>query len=83
VLAHSAVQPDLAEGRVSAARIMSPSISRRVAMATASARADSQACHAIAALVLQVARDLVGDGVWIGRPWPEADAHQRDRSTSA
>jgi LysR family nitrogen assimilation transcriptional regulator len=67
VLAHSAIQADLAEGRVSAARIVGPSISRRVSMATAAARQDSQACHAIAALMLQVARELVRDGVWIGR----------------
>jgi len=68
VLAHSAIQADLAEGRLSAARIVAPSISRRVSMAAASARGDSQACNAIAALMLQVARQLVRDGVWIGRP---------------
>jgi LysR family nitrogen assimilation transcriptional regulator len=68
VLAHSAIHAELAEGRVSAARIVSPTISRHVSMASASARQDSQACHAIAALMLQVARQLVRDGVWIGRP---------------
>lgn len=67
VLAHSAIHAELAEGRLSAARIVSPAISRRVSMAVASARADSQAVHAIAALMLQVARELVRDGVWIGR----------------
>jgi LysR family transcriptional regulator, nitrogen assimilation regulatory protein len=68
ILTHSAVHADLAEGRLSAARIVSPSISRRVAMASAAARIDSQACHAVAALTLQVARELVRDRVWIGRP---------------
>lgn len=68
VLAHSAIHADLAEGRVSAARIVAPAISRRVSMAAAGARDDSQACHAIAALMLQVARELVRDEVWIGRP---------------
>ena len=72
ILTHSAVHADLAAGRLSAARIVSPAISRHVAMATAAARIDSQACHAIAALTLQVARELVRDQVWIGRP--EADA---------
>ena len=67
VLAHSAVQADLAQGRLSATRIVSPSISRRVSVATAIGREESQACHAIAALMLQVARELVRDGVWIGR----------------
>lgn len=70
VLAHSAIHAELAEGRVSAARIVSPTISRRVAMASASARSDSQACNAIAALMLQVARDLVREGVWVGRAEP-------------
>jgi LysR family transcriptional regulator, nitrogen assimilation regulatory protein len=68
VLTHSAVHADLAQGRLSAARIVSPSISRRVAMATAAARVDSQACRAIAMLTLQVARELVRDQVWVGRP---------------
>lgn len=67
VLAHSAIQEELAQGRLRAARIVSPTISRRVFMATTNARKDSQACHAVAALMLHVARELVRDRVWIGR----------------
>lgn len=67
ILAHSAIRADLAEGRLSAARIVSPTISRPVSMASASARNDSQACNAIATLMLEVARDLVRRRVWIGR----------------
>lgn len=67
ILAHSAIQADLAEGRLSAARIVSPTISRPVSMASASARNDSQACNAIASLMLEVARDLVRRNIWIGR----------------
>lgn len=67
ILAHSAIRADLAEGRLSAARIVSPTISRPVSMASASARNDSQACNAIATLMLEVARDLVRRKVWIGR----------------
>ena len=68
ILAHSAFRTDLAEGRLTAARIVSPAISRPVAMASARARNESQACHAIALLTLEVARGLVRDQVWLGRP---------------
>ena len=67
ILAHSAIHADLAAGQLSAARIVSPTISRPVAIATARARSDSQACNAIAALMLEVARELVRQGVWVGR----------------
>lgn len=67
ILPHSALHPELAEGRLSAARIVSPSISRHVAMGSAAAPVDSQACHAIASLTLQVAHELVQDNIWIGR----------------
>lgn len=77
ILSHSAVHADLAEGRLDAARIVAPAISRRVAMASAAARIDSQACHAIAALTLQMARELVRDRVWIGRAEPVAPAGKR------
>lgn len=72
VLPHSAIHKELAEGRLSAARIVSPTISRRVAVASCSAMADSQAHHAIAALMVQLARELVQEGVWVGRPAPLA-----------
>lgn len=72
ILAHSAFHAELAEGRVSAARIVSPAISRHVAMASAAGRSDSQACHAMGALMLQVARELVARQVWRGRA--EVDA---------
>jgi LysR family nitrogen assimilation transcriptional regulator len=68
ILAHSAIQSDLAAGRLSAARIVAPTISRPVAMASARSRNDSQACNAIAALMLEIARGLVRDQVWLGRP---------------
>jgi LysR family transcriptional regulator, nitrogen assimilation regulatory protein len=70
ILAHSAIQADLAEGRLSAARIVSPTISRPVAMASAQARRDNQACNAIASLMLEIARGLVRDEVWLGRAEP-------------
>lgn len=70
ILAHSAIQADLAEGRLSAARIVSPTISRPVAMASARARRDNQACNAVASLMLEVARGLVRDQVWLGRTEP-------------
>jgi LysR family transcriptional regulator, nitrogen assimilation regulatory protein len=70
ILAHSAIQADLAEGRLSAARIVSPTISRPVAMASAQARHDNQACNAVASLMLEIARGLVRDEVWLGRADP-------------
>lgn len=70
ILAHSAIQADLAEGRLSAARIVSPTISRPVAMASAQARQDNQACNAVASLMLEIARALVRDQVWLGRAEP-------------
>lgn len=82
ILAHSAIHEDLAAGRLSAARIVSPTISRPVAMASARARNDNLACNAIAALMLEVARDLVRRQVWLGRP-PEPDEALGDRPEKA
>lgn len=67
ILAHSAIHADLAAGTLQAARIISPSISRTVALASAQARSDSQACNAIARMTLDIARGLVEKQVWRGR----------------
>lgn len=74
ILPHSAIHGEIAAGRLAAARIVSPSISRTVSVATARARADGRACAALAALLVDTARTLVRDRIWAGRPVTPADA---------
>ena len=77
ILAHGAVQAELAAGKLRAARLVEPSISRSVALASSFSRSDNQASHAIARLALEIARDAVAAGVWRGRADPGADARDR------
>jgi LysR family nitrogen assimilation transcriptional regulator len=70
ILAHGAVQAELAAGQLQAARLVEPSISRSVALASSFSRSDNHACHAIARLALEVARGAVADGTWRGRADP-------------
>lgn len=76
ILAHSAIHADLAAGALQAARIVSPSISRSVALASALTRSDNQACNAVARMMLDLARDLVESGTWRGRADHIADDHK-------
>jgi LysR family nitrogen assimilation transcriptional regulator len=71
ILAHGAVQAELEAGTLRAARLVEPALSRSVALASSLSRGDNQACHAIAKLTLEVARDMVAAGTWRGRS--EAD----------
>lgn len=73
ILAHGAVQAELAAGTLRAARLVEPAISRSVALASSLSRSDNQACHAIARLTLEVARAAVADGTWRGRAGPPAE----------
>lgn len=68
ILAHSAIHAELAAGTLRAARIVSPTISRSVALASVSARSKNPACNAIAQLILDLSRRLVNAQVWRGRP---------------
>lgn len=78
IVPHGAIHAELAAGTLSALRIVSPSISRTVSLARALTRSDSQACNAIARLMLDLARGLVRTNVWQGRadfgPQDAADA---------
>ena len=78
IVPHGAIHTELAAGTLSALRIVSPSISRTVSLACALTRSDSQACNAIARLMLDLARGLVRTNVWQGRadfgPQDAADA---------
>ena len=67
IVPHGAIHTELAAGTHSALRIVSPSISRTVSLACALTRSDSQACNAIARLMLDLARGLVRTNVWQGR----------------
>ena len=74
ILAHGAVQAELAAGGLRAARLVEPSISRSVALASSFSRNDNQACHAIARLALEIARGAVATGTWRGRAEPAGEA---------
>jgi LysR family nitrogen assimilation transcriptional regulator len=67
ILAHGAVQAELADGSLHAARLVEPSISRSVALASSLSRSDNQACHAIARLTLEVSQRMIEAGTWRGR----------------
>ena len=83
ILPHSAFHAELAGGRLGAARIVSPSISRTVSVATARARPDARACEAIASLLLETARALVRDGTWVARETRGSDAPESVVPTDA
>jgi len=79
ILAHGAVQAELAEGKLRAMRLVEPSISRSVALASSFSRRDNQACHAIARLALEIAREAVAAGIWRGRADPAEGTGAHDR----
>ena len=68
-----AVHAEVAAGVLHGARIVDPIISRSVALVSATARSDNQACQAIARLSFEVARGLVNAQVWRGRLIAAAD----------
>lgn len=68
ILPKGAVHDELASGSLQAVRIVEPTISRSVTLASSLSRSDNQACNLMARLCLEVARGLVEDGVWHGRP---------------
>ena len=74
ILAHSAMHADLAAGTLRAARIVAPTISRTVALASTQARSTNQACNAVARMTLEIARGLVEQQVWRGRANHDAAA---------
>jgi DNA-binding transcriptional LysR family regulator len=67
VLPLSAVQRELAEGRLNARRIVDPSIERHAAMVSASRRLKTPAQQAAARLLQDVARRLIVEGKWPGK----------------
>jgi LysR family nitrogen assimilation transcriptional regulator len=67
ILPRGAIHAELLSGSLQAARIVEPTISRSVTLATSLARSGNQACNVMARLVLEVARALARDAVWDGR----------------
>jgi len=78
ILPHSAIHAELADGRLGAARIVSPRISRTVSVATARGRPDGRACATVTELLVETARALVGEGIWAGRPAIGAEGTDQD-----
>ena len=73
ILAYGAVHAEIAAGSLQAMRLVNPSISRTVALASPLSRADNQACNAIARLLLEIARGAVESGAWPERSGAAAD----------
>ena len=74
IVPFGAVHHEVAAGALQALRIVEPVISRSVSLVTATSRSDSQACQAVARLILEVARELVVAQVWKGRAIGATDA---------
>lgn len=66
-LPRGAVHDELASGSLQAVRLVEPTISRSVTLASSLARSANQACNLVARLGLEVARGLVEQGIWHGR----------------
>jgi LysR family nitrogen assimilation transcriptional regulator len=73
ILPYGAIQAELAAGVLEARRIVDPTVSRSVTLASAVARRDNQACNALARLLLDVAARAVAAGRWQGRTEEPAD----------
>jgi LysR family nitrogen assimilation transcriptional regulator len=67
ILPHGSIQAELRSGTLAARRIVDPTVSRSVVLASALARTDNQACNAVARLLLDVSRRAVAGGTWRGR----------------
>lgn len=67
IFAQSAVHAEIAAGTLHAVRVVDPTISRSVSLATSIARGQSRACDELAALTLEEARRLIKAGIWRGR----------------
>lgn len=80
-----AVHAEIAAGTLGAVRIVEPTISRSVSLATSAVRGTPRACDEIRRLTLQVAQELIRSGVWKAGPRnAKADdaAHQRAASSA-
>ncbi|WP_423280890.1 LysR family transcriptional regulator [Enterovirga sp. CN4-39] len=67
IFAQSAVHAEVAAGKLHAARLVEPVISRSVSLVASTARGRSRAAREVGTLVADLARDLVIAGTWQGR----------------
>lgn len=73
VLPFAAVHQDVIAGRMSARRVVNPSLTRTLVLATSSQRPLTVSTRAVVAELKSVMRDLVDGGTWRGaRPRPKA-----------
>lgn len=64
VLPIHAVWGELREGRLSAARIVDPSLQRTIALASGKSKGPPKAVQAVASLIAGIVNDMARDGMW-------------------
>jgi DNA-binding transcriptional LysR family regulator len=69
VLPSSAISEELEKGKLAAAPIISPNLSRRIVLAHAATRRMSPAASFVSAELVTLAKRLVLDGAWPGAEW--------------
>jgi LysR family nitrogen assimilation transcriptional regulator len=70
ILTHGSIYNELAAGTLQAVRIIEPTVSRSVMLASAMSRSANHACNAIHRLTLETALDLLRSQVWRGHSMP-------------
>lgn len=66
ILTHGSIYNELAAGTLQAVRIVEPTVSRSVMLASAMARSGNHACNAIHKLTLETALGLLRSQIWLG-----------------